>query len=274
MLFLENMMFSFKKKMEFTPREDLMNALNAELLKTEDVSQYFLQADANIVRNTQEFNKINEVRRHFHEEIGKTKHGKQWFKIVFAQYLKRLTTLLAFDTEMIRLDAYLSLYWYLCTQYPVSMEPMIEMCKESMDPRLRRYYEKTYNIDIFTGRIFDMEVEKNNAWKEHFYKASFAFHEGKGNLEISIQEWRTFIKEFMDHLSNRPRLIYDFAKEIVAYQKLFHFFSYVVRIEKLNQKHDRIAEEHSYIDILLVKMINAVYAVDEEHGMILKKLYV
>lgn len=269
-MFQQQLIALFKKKSRITPREDLMKILSADTLNIPEACHSFFLADAVIIRNTDEFNHINERRRDFHEDIGKSKHGKQWFQQAFEQYIKSLKTIKHFDTQLVKLDAYLSLYWYLCTQYPTFMEPVIEMYTNEIDPRIRRYYEKVYNIDIFTGLIYDAEVEKNNAWKEHFYKASFAFHEGKGDIDISMREWRTFLKEFMDHLSDRPRLIYDFAKEVVMYQKLFHFFTYAIKTEKMNLRRN---DEIPYIDTLIAKMINAIYAVDEQHGNILRRLY-
>lgn len=274
MLFPENMMHYFKKKSKFTPREDLLEILNTTTLHEAKATQNFLIADASIVRNTEVFDKINQSREFFHEEIAKTKHGKVWFKSTFEKYLIHLKRIKSFEGELVNLDAYLSLYWFLSRHYPIFMESVVAKCQTEMDPRIRRYYEKTYNIDVFTGQIFDYEVELSNVWKEHFYKASFAFHEGKGNIEISLQEWRTFLKDFVQHLSERPRLVYDFAKEIVAYQKLFQFLSYVVRMEGMKRKAILGRDENSSVDELIRKIINAVYAVDETHGIILKRLYV
>lgn len=260
----------FKKKGRITPREDLLKILSADKLDVKEACHQFLLADAVIIRNTNEFNNINERRRDFHEEIGKSKLGKQWFQISFEEYIKSLRKVKHFENQLVKLDAYLSLYWYLCEQYPMFMEPVIEMYRKELDPRIRRYYEKIYNIDIFTGTVYDPEIERINAWKEHFYKASFAFHEGKGDIEVCMREWRTFLTDFMNQLSERPRLIYDFAKEVVKYQKLFHFFTYAVKTERMNQAN---SDENSYIDTLISKMINAIYAVDEQHGTILRQLY-
>ena len=264
-----------KEKPKQNPLELFLTGLEEERLKTHELTVSFILADEMILKNIAEYDQISKIRRKFHEQIGMSKQGRPWFQETFLPYVNHLKKMSNWETQLPRLDVFLSLYWYFCEQYPSFIAPIQEEFETLLDPRIRRYYEKVFNVDIYTGKIYDEETEMNNAWKQHFYKASFAFQDGKGNIDISMQEWRKFIAEFHETLASRPRLIYDFAKEIVEYQKLFYFFSYVVRMERVNQlKSVLLGNKDGTMDKLIYKVINAVYAVDEERGQLLRKLYI
>ena len=267
-------MFFFKKKEKISMKDQLLTLLKEDTFEESKVTTYYIKAYNEIIESTSEYDLVEEKKSALFKEIYMTRHGLEWFTMSCIKYLESIKNIE--DIEMIAetCDKYLSLYWYLYEFDREAITGLVSKFEELVTPSLRRFYEKNFNTDIYTGDIIDEELEEENAYKQHFYKASFAYNHGNGDLELSIREWRTFLNDLYFTIGTRPRIVYDFAREVVAHQKLFVFLVYALKIEKIDRF--RNADTHAEgtpLRTVLSKVVNAVYAIDEDYGMILKKYY-
>ncbi|MBR3839727.1 MAG: hypothetical protein IKM20_01145 [Erysipelotrichales bacterium] len=269
-------MFSFFKKKEepISKTQQLMNALGAEVLNKELATKLYLACIDEVIRNSKSFDEVENGRNQIYIKIYAARHGIKWFSEACSEYFKDIQGITEIDDEAEVLDAFLGGYWFFIRYDKEAFSGLIACLEKDVSPLVRRYYEKTFNIDIYTGEVFDPELEEKNAFKEHFYRASYAYNQGQGDLELSMKEWRYFLMELAKTLESRPRAIYDFASEVCEHQKLFMFVAYAMKAERFDKMHNAAAHvEGGALDTVLKKITNAVYATNEDYGIFLKRYY-
>lgn len=267
-------MLFFKKKEKIPMRDQLLALLREETYVESNVTSCYIKAYNEIVESTSEYDLVEEKKAALFKDIYMTRHGLEWFTTCCINYLQQIKNVEDIDTIAETCDKYLSLYWYIYEFDCEAITGLVTKFEELVTPALRRFYEKNFNTNIYTGDILDEELEEENAYKQHFYKASFAYNQGNGDLELSIREWRTFLNDLYFTIGTRPRIVYDFAREVVEHQKLFVFLVYALKIEKIDRF--RNADTHAEgtpLRTVLNKVVNAVYAIDEDYGMLLKRYY-
>ncbi len=270
-------MFGFgKSKKEVKSKSQLlMEALNGETYKMNEVNRLYIESVDDAIRRAKRFEQVDVNRNGLYVGIYSTRWGKEWFSKSCSDYFKSLKGIEDVELQKDMIDAYLGAYWFFLRYDKQAFTGLIDCLERDIPPLVRRYYEREFNIDIYTGTIYDKELEEANQYKEHFYRASFAYNQGKGDLELSMREWRFFLNEFAAVLEERPRAIYDFAKEVCAHQKLFMFVAYAMRAENFDKLHNTTEHaEGGRLDLLLKKINNAIYATNEDYGIFLKRYYV
>lgn len=264
-----------KKKEKVRAEEVLLQQLSADTYNQEQVSKLYIQAVRDIVAVNNDYDIVEDQKDELYKKIYASRHGLSWFSQACVNYVESVKNVTEVANIAEELDRYLSFYWYLCEKDPQGVVGLSSKLEEVISPSIRRFYEKSLNVDVYTGSVFDEELEEDNTYKKHFYKASFAYNQGKGDLELSIREWRTFLNELYFAIGTRPRIVYDFAREVVAHQRMFMFLAYAMRVEKMDRARNASSHaEGTPLQVVLSKVINAVYAIDEEYGMLLKQYYV
>lgn len=263
-----------KKKEKVKATDTLLQLLNADKFEESKVTLAYISAMHEITNSSCGFDEVEEQKRELYKKIYASRLGVEWFTQGCINYFNRIKDMEELDSIVEKNELCLNLYWYLLEYDPEGFETLKRKVEEIITPTLRRYYERNFNVDIYTGEIIDKELEEENAYKEHFYKASFAYNQGKGDMELSIREWRTFLNDLYYTLGTRPRVVFDFAREVVEHQKLFIFLVYAIKIEKMDRNHNAaIHAEGTPLRTVLNKVVNAVYAIDEEYGLLLKRYY-
>lgn len=270
-------MFSFFKKKKEEPvnlSQQLVDVLGNDTYDVKTATNIYLRAVDDIVKNSKSFEEVEFGRNQLYMKIYASRHGIEWFSRACSEFFKSIQSIEDISSVAEQLDAFLGAYWFYVGYDKEAFTGLITCLEKDISPLIRRYYEKTFNIDIYTGQVYDKELEEKNAFKEHFYRASYAYNQGKGDLELSMKEWRYFLMELAATLEQRPRAIYDFAREVCEHQKLFMFVAYAMKAEKF----DKIHNSHSHaeggaLDTILKKITNAIYATNEDYGIFLKKYY-
>lgn len=268
-------MFSFfKKKEKISKEQQFFNILDEQPIDYHKAFRLFIESVGEIMDSASDFGMVDQNRSRFYMRIFNTYKGIEWFTKSCIDYFESIQAINDVKSEGERLDAYLSAYWFFL-QYDADAVSTLTMALERKIPAVvRRYYEKTFNIDIYTGKVYDVEIEAKNAYKEHFYRASYAYNQGKGDLDLSMQEWRHFLIDLAATIESRPRAIYDFAREVCEHQKLFMFIVFAVKTERFNKlKNAEIYAEGGALDTIIKKIMNAIYATNEDYGLFLKRYY-
>lgn len=267
-------MFFGKKKEQVKATDKLLLLLQNDTYDVNSVTSCYINAIHEIIASTNDYDAVEVKKKELYNKIYGSRHGIEWFTQSCIAYFESIKDKEEIEAIAEQCDIYLSLYWFFYEYDPEGISVLKQRMDELVSPALRRFYEKNFNIDVYTGMVLDEEVEEENAYKHHFYKASFAYNQGKGDLELSIREWRTFLNELYFILGSRPRVVFDFAREVVEHQKLFMFLVYAMKIEKMDRiRNSAMHAEGTPLRMVLSKVVNAVYAIDEEYGMLLKRYY-